>query len=146
MTPCHNDLQKRRSVVITDTPLEDHVETPLFIIDWEMAELGPRSLDYGQMLGEMYALSVYGKSEAGLWLLQGFSEGLSLKDEALAFRIAAQSGLHLVSFDSVIPTWGTLEQRKQCARIGRDLIVHARQRDRKWFEQSDLACLFAYLE
>ncbi|KAH6661238.1 kinase-like domain-containing protein [Truncatella angustata] len=142
--PIHGDFWTG-NIVIGNLPVQKDDEIPVFVIDWEMAQLGVHSLDFGQMLGEMYALWVYRRSETGLWLLEGFCEGLHLKDEKVAFRTAAQLGCHLVAFDSVIPTWGTPEQGKECARVGRDLIVHAWKRDRLWFEQSDLACLFAHL-
>lgn len=119
---------------------------PLFVVDWEMAQLGPRSLDFGQMLAEMYAIWLYRKIDAGLWLVQGFAEGLGLKDEQLAFRVIAQVGCHLVACDSVVPGWGTPEQGEECARVGRDLIVHARKADRAWFDESDFACLFAQVK
>lgn len=128
--------------MIGDVPIREGTEIPLFVIDWEMAQLGSRSLDFGQMLAEMYAIWLYRKVDAGLWLVQGFSEGLALQDEKVAFRVAAQVGCHLVAFDSNIPDWGTPEQQRECARIGRDLIVHGRQGDREWFDQSELAGLF----
>jgi hypothetical protein len=118
----------------------------LFIIDWEMAQLGPRSMDFGQMLAEMYAIWLYRKLDAGLWMAQGFAEGLEMRDEKVVFRTAAQIGCHLVSFDSVVPGWGTAEQSRDVARVGRDLIVHSQKRDREWLRNTDLAFLFSHVE
>lgn len=129
--------------MIGNAPLQKGSDIPLFVVDWEMAHLGHRYVDFGQMLAEMYAIWQYRKMEAGLWLVQGFCQGLNLEDENLAFRIAAQVGCHLVACDAKIPSWGTPDQQEECARAGRDFIVHARKRERDWFDESDLACLFA---
>ncbi|KAK6074397.1 phosphotransferase enzyme family protein [Seiridium cupressi] len=144
LMPIHGDFWTG-NIVIGDVPMEPDAEIPVFVIDWEMAQLGPRVLDIGQMMTEMYALWLYPKIDAGLWMVQGFAEELALKDQKAAFRVAAQLGCHIVAFETIVPGWGMPEQVEEVARIGRDIIVHARKGDRDWFDKHDLSCLFAHV-
>jgi hypothetical protein len=43
---------------------------------------------------------------------------------------------------SGVPGWGTDEQVQQVVAVGRDLISKALRKERAWFENGDLACLF----
>ena len=118
------------------------MEIPIFVIDWEMAQLGVRSLDHGQMIAELYQLWLYKKIGAGLWIMQGFAEGLGQQTDSSIWRTAIQVGCHLLSFGTVSHGWGTPDQVKEVARVGRDIIVNAWRRNREWFEKSELACFF----
>ncbi|KAI1862693.1 uncharacterized protein JN550_010030 [Neoarthrinium moseri] len=144
LMPIHGDFWTG-NIVLANIAVEEGAEIPLFVIDWEMAQLGVRELDYGQMLAEMYQLWLYKNIDAGLWMVQGFAEGLQLQSERVAFRTAAQLGCHLVAFGCVTPGWGTPEQGREVARVGRDVIVNARNGNREWFEKSELACLFSHV-
>ena len=95
------------------------------------------------MIAELYALWLYKKIDAGLWMVQGYAEGLGEQTEASAWRTALQVGVHLLSFGTVAPGWGTREQAEDVARVGRDIIVNAQSRNREWFEKSELVCLFS---
>lgn len=130
-------------MLLPDAKLQDGVEVPVFIVDWEMAQLGVRSLDVGQMLAELYELWLYRRITAGLWIMQGFSEGYGPVNEDFVFRTAIQMGAHLVCFGTSVPGWGTPAQVEDTARTGRALIVKAWERNRAWFEQGELAFLFA---
>lgn len=114
----------------------------MFVIDWEMSQIGVPNLDCGQMIAELYELRLYKDTTAGLWMVQGFAEGYGAVSNDFAFRTAIQIGAHLVSFGTSVQGWGTPEQVEMVARTGRDIIVHAWQKDREWFEGCDLACLF----
>lgn len=129
--------------MLPNEPIKEGSEVPLFVLDWELAQLGVRQMDLGQMLAEMYQLWLYTKIDAGLWLVEGFVEGLGQQTQAFMFRVAIQIGCHLVCFGSVTPNWGTPEQAKEVARMGRDIIVNAMQGNREWFEKGELSCLFS---
>lgn len=116
----------------------------MFVIDWEMAQMGVPSLDLGQMMAELYEIKLYKDITAGLWMLEGVVEGYGALSDDLAFRTAIQLGAHLVSFGTTVPGWGTPEQVEMVVRTGRDIIVHAWQKDRGWFKGGDLACLFQW--
>jgi len=90
-----------------------------------MAQLGVPSMDHGQMLAERLVLSLYNKIDAGLWMVQGYAEELGIRNEASAWRIAVQVGIHLVSFGMVAPDWGMPDQDKDVVRLGRDIIVNS---------------------
>lgn len=119
----------------------DH-QTPLFVIDWEMCLFWTAPLDLGQMIAELYELSLYKDIKAGLWLIEGFVAGYGFVNDEFAYRIALHVGTHLVGFGSGVPGWGTVEQQENVARTGRDIILKAWQKDRAWFEGHDLAHLF----
>lgn len=115
---------------------------PMFVIDWECTQLGHPCVDFGQMIAEMYALWLYKSMTAGLWMMKGFVKGYGPRSEEFAFRTAIQTGAHLLCITTTFPGWGTQKQVEFVAGIGRDIIVHAWQKDRSWFEGGDLACLF----
>ncbi|KXJ94489.1 kinase-like domain-containing protein [Microdochium bolleyi] len=121
-------------------------EVPVFVVDWEMAQLGVRSLDLGQMVAELYELWLYKSITAGLWIIEGFTAGYGIVAEQSAFRTAIQTGAHLVCFGTSVPGWGTREQNEMVAERGRDLIMRASEKDRRWFDQSELACLFSRVQ
>ncbi|KAI8958965.1 kinase-like domain-containing protein [Daldinia sp. FL1419] len=130
------------NILLPKAPIQKGVGVPMFVIDWEMSQIGKPNLDVGQMLAELYELKLYKGKAAGLYMVQGFVEGYGPVSEDFAFRTAIQIGAHLVAFGMTVPGWGSAEQVEECGRLGRDIITHAWQKDRKWFEASDFACLF----
>ncbi|KAI1267329.1 kinase-like domain-containing protein [Xylariaceae sp. FL1019] len=140
LQPIHGDFWTG-NVLLPEGPIQEGSEVPVFVIDWEMSQMGLPNLDLGQMIGEMYELKLYKDITAGLWMLQGFLEGYGPVTEDFAYRTAIQMGTHLVCFGGV-EGWGTPEQVEMVARIGRDIIIHAWQKDSTWFNSGELACLF----
>jgi thiamine kinase-like enzyme len=120
--------------------------TTLFVIDWELCQMGPRALDLGQMIAELYEVKHFKDIDAGTLVLQGFVEGYRTHhpfSEEMAFRTAIHVGAHLICFGSTVRGWGAPKQVEELVRVGRDFIVKAWKRDRKWFEQDGtLGCLF----
>ncbi|KAI1374637.1 kinase-like domain-containing protein [Hypoxylon crocopeplum] len=131
------------NILLPKDPIQEGVDVPMFVIDWEMAQLGKSNLDLGQMIAELYELKLYKDISGGLWMVQGFVDGYGATSEDFAFRTAIQVGAHLVCFGTSVPGWGTSEQVENCARIGKEMIVHAWKKNRSWFEKGDLACLFS---
>ncbi|KAI1331077.1 kinase-like domain-containing protein [Xylariaceae sp. FL0255] len=130
------------NILLPDAPVREGDAVSVFVIDWELAQLGIPNLDLGQMVAEMYELKLYKNITAGLWMVQGFLRGYGTVTDEFAFRTAIQIGAHLVCFGTSVQGWGSQEQVEMVARTGRDIIVHAWNKDRKWFENSDLCCLF----
>lgn len=106
----------------------------LFVVDWEMGQLGPYALDLGQMLAEIFEAKHFRDVEAAMWVMHGIIENYASLHRDLAFRTAMHMGVHLVCWSSV-PGWGTQEQVEDAIRVGRDMIVKAWQRDEDWFLQ-----------
>lgn len=123
-------------------PIDAGSDTPLLVIDWECTQLGLPSSDFGQMIAEFYALWLCESVAAGLWAMEGFVDAYGPIDETFAFRTALQAGAHLLSVITSSSGMGTPERISEVARLGRDIIVHAWEKDRAWFEAGDLACLF----
>ncbi|KAI0127474.1 kinase-like domain-containing protein [Xylariales sp. AK1849] len=138
--PIHGDFWSG-NVLLPDAPIQGGDEVPMFVIDWELAQLGVRNLDLGQMIAELYELWLYKKIEAGRWMVEGFVEGYGVVTRGFAFRTVIQVGCHLVCFGTSVPGWGTPEQVKDVARLGRDLIINGWQEDTEWLQRSDLGCL-----
>ncbi|KAI0440863.1 kinase-like domain-containing protein [Xylaria telfairii] len=130
------------NVLLPGSPIQEGDDIPVFVIDWEMSQIGVPNLDLGQMIAELYELKLYKNITAGLWIVQGFAEAYGAVSDDFAFRTAIQVGAHLVCFGTSVQGWGTPEQVEMVARTGRDIIVHAWQKDREWFQGGDLACLF----
>ncbi|KAI2626636.1 kinase-like domain-containing protein [Hypoxylon sp. NC1633] len=131
------------NILLPQGPIQEGVDVPMFVIDWEMAQVGKPNVDLGQMIAELYELNLYKSISGGLWMVQGFVTGYGATSDDFAFRTAIQVGAHLVCFGTSVQGWGTPEQVENCARMGRDIIVHAWKKDRRWFEEGDLACLFS---
>lgn len=130
------------SILLPDEDISSGHRVALFVIDWEMCQLWKPQLDLGQMIAELYELTLYKDIQAGLWLIDGFVSGYGFVDDNFAFRTLLHVGTHLVGFGSSVAGWGTPEQRENVARTGRDIILRAWQKDRDWFERHDLASLF----
>lgn len=126
-----------------DRPLHQGVETPVFVVDWESCQLGLRQLDLGQMIAELYELSLFKGIAEGTWLIEGLAAGYGRIDDEFAFRTILHVGTHIVCWGSRVPGWGTDAQVRQVVGVGKELILRAWKRDRAWFEGSDLACLFS---
>ncbi|KAI1816217.1 kinase-like domain-containing protein [Poronia punctata] len=130
------------NILLPDAPIQGGADIPLFVIDWEMSQVGVPNLDVGQMIAELYEMKLYKDITAGLWIVEGFVQGYGRVSDDFAFRTAIQVGAHLISFGTSVQGWGTPEQVETVARTGRDIILHAWRKDGTWFESSDLACLF----
>jgi len=130
------------SALLPNAPLEEGSQPTVFIIDWELCHFGVKPLDLGQMIAELYELYLYKDIRAGLWLIDGFCAGYQLDNDDFAFRTAIHVGTHLIGFGSSVPGWGSEEQIQNVVATGKELIVRAYRKDRAWFLESDLACLF----
>lgn len=128
-------------MLISDAPVEAGRETRVFVVDWENSQFGVEGMDHGQMLGELYSIWLKG-AQVGLWMFQGYVEGLGSMSEDTAWRIALQVGVYLLSLSTAIPGWSSPAQIESVARKGKDIIVNAWNKDRAWFEGGELACLF----
>ncbi|KAL1880496.1 hypothetical protein VTK73DRAFT_5883 [Phialemonium thermophilum] len=129
------------NVILPNKQMSKNSQPTVFVIDWELAQMGVRPLDVGQMLGEMYELYLFKGVQAGLWLIQGLCAGYGIDDDEFAFRVAVHTGVHLVCWSNV-PGWGTEKEVLKVLATGRDIIVRAWAEDRSWFLNSDLASIF----
>lgn len=62
--------------------------------------------------------------------------------EEHAFRTTIHAGVHLISRGTIDREMGTMDELEVVARAGRNILLNAYRKDRKWFEDGDLACLF----
>jgi thiamine kinase-like enzyme len=137
------------SVLISKTPSSEKQEPQeknLFVIDWELAQFGRGEYDLGQMIGDLYERKHFVNIESSLWLIKAFVTGYGVLNDKMAFRIAIHAGVHFICWyfrrDPTAPFTQPLKQVQDSIRIGTDFIVKAWEKDRTWFESSDLACLF----
>lgn len=129
------------SILLPNSPIKAEAEIPIFVIDWEQLQSGVQALDHGELIAEFYSFLLYKKIDAGLWMLQGYAEGLGKQNEDEVWRNVVHAGVHLLSF-STIAGWGTPEQILEVAGLARDIILHGWVKNAKWFESSELSCLF----
>ncbi|KAJ5986641.1 hypothetical protein N7451_011006 [Penicillium sp. IBT 35674x] len=130
------------NVLIPNVPLDEERDTTLFVIDWELCQIGPRALDLGQMIAELYETKLFKGVDCGRWVIKGLIEGYGRLNDEMAFRIAMHVGVHLAVWGSRVQGWGTQEQVEEVVKVGRDLIVQGWNKNKAWFETGDLACLF----
>lgn len=117
------------------------VPVPVRIVDWEMAQVGVRAEDLGQLVAELWELKLYKDADAGLWMIQGFAQGYGQVDAELGFRALLHVGAHLVCFGSSTPGWGTEEQGQDVAAVGRDVLLDAWGKKAEGFRNHPLGCL-----
>jgi hypothetical protein len=143
------DLTTQRiSVLIPDVSVTDNVNDhiPIRIVDWELSQLGVRPLDLGQFIAELWSLTLYRNVGAAEWLVRAFASGYGSLDDSFAYRTIIHAGVHLICFArywSSAPDSGQDEQQKTMIGIGRDIIVKAWSRDREYFREHLLGCLFS---
>lgn len=132
--PIHGDFWTGNILVSPD-------QHNLFIIDWEMTQLGMRALDLGQVLAELYEIKQFRNNDAGIWTMEGLVEKYPLLGEEQAFRVAVHMGVHLVCWSGV-PGWATASQVEDVIQMGRNIIEKAWERDREWFEKDERLSFF----
>ncbi|CEJ62153.1 hypothetical protein PMG11_10661 [Penicillium brasilianum] len=132
------------NVLMSSMPLTSDSQTTLFVIDWEMAQIGSRALDLGQMIAETYETKLFKNVEHGVWVIEGLMDAYGHLTDRMAFRTAIQVGTHLVCFGSRVAGWGSPEQVEEVVNVGRDLIVQAWKENKSWFEGHHLRCLFQW--
>ncbi|KAJ5960800.1 uncharacterized protein N7479_007950 [Penicillium vulpinum] len=130
------------NILIPNVPLTHQSELTMFIVDWELSHIGSRALDLGQMIAELYETKLFKNADGGVWIIRGFLEGYGTLNDEMAFRTAIHVGVHLICWGSRVPGWGTEKQVEEVVKVGRDLIVHAWSKDKAWFAEGALGCLF----
>ncbi|CZR69204.1 uncharacterized protein PAC_19104 [Phialocephala subalpina] len=118
----------------------------LVVIDWELAQIGHRAYDLGQMLGDLYERKHFKNVDGAVWAIEGFLEGYGPLDDDFAFRTAIHTGVHVLGWynrrNPAAALRGTPEQIQSFVTFGRDLILKGWEKDKKWFEHSVFASLF----
>lgn len=100
-----------------------------------MCQLWLPQLDLGQIIAELYELTLYKNIQAGLWFIEGFMSGYGFVSDEFAFRTLIHVGTHLVSFGTGVAGWGDPKQCETVAETGRDIISKAWREDKAWFKQ-----------
>ncbi|KAJ5663563.1 hypothetical protein N7507_004294 [Penicillium longicatenatum] len=130
------------NVLIPNAPLDGKSETTLFVIDWEMCQVGPRALDLGQMIAELYETKLFKGVDCGVWIIKGLVKGYGPLDDNMAFRTAIHVGVHLIVWGSRVQGWGPEDQIEKVVKVGRDLILQGWKKNKAWFDGKELGCLF----
>ncbi|KAK0123703.1 hypothetical protein ONS95_008713 [Cadophora gregata] len=138
----HGDLCPG-NILITKAPLQhlSNRNNPVIITDWEQAQLNSPSLDHGEMLGELLAFHLYRSFDTGLWIAQGYVDGLGNLSEEEKRRNALQVGVHLLAFGP-IAGWVMDDDegknlKERVMGVSRDLVVNAWERNVKWFREGE---------
>ncbi|KAL3260599.1 hypothetical protein ABHI18_004441 [Aspergillus niger] len=134
-----------RNVLISDGSLSVGRRTlSLSIIDWEVSHLGSVAIDLGQMLAELYVLTHFHSVTVASGMITQFIIGYGqLKDE-LAFRVALEFGVNLVLWPCREPSIRDEPLTERCVHLGKDMIVHAEEKDKLWFRDGVLDSIFIF--
>ncbi|KAH7127687.1 kinase-like domain-containing protein [Dactylonectria macrodidyma] len=130
------------NVLLPNETIQGGGPTPVRIIDWELAQLGVRPLDLGQMIAELWQLKLYKDIDAGEWLIAAFADGYGRLNADDTFRAIIHVGIHLICFGSRTPGWGTPEQGVRLVETGKEVLLRAWGKDREWFKGHVLGSLF----
>ncbi|KAF2114307.1 kinase-like domain-containing protein [Lophiotrema nucula] len=147
----HGDFWMGNVLLPDPTPTSDNLpNSTLYIIDFEFAQLSHRSLDLGQIVGDIYERDLLPSSPRAsplsLPLLQAFIAGYGPLSEDLAYRTAIHAGIHLIGVltrrdPSTAWLWPR-EEVEGLMSVAVCWIVKGWQRDGGWFGDSVLARLF----
>ncbi|KAI1133268.1 kinase-like domain-containing protein [Nemania abortiva] len=119
----------------------------LFIIDWENAQFGHRAVDVGGMLADLYERNHFKDVAASIFVMNGFMDGYGPFSDEFAYRVAIHAGVHLICWyyrrDRNSPLPYPLPKVLAALTLGRDLILKAWAKDKKWLQTTVLGPLFA---
>ncbi|KAH7172956.1 hypothetical protein DER46DRAFT_657627 [Fusarium sp. MPI-SDFR-AT-0072] len=73
------------NIVLPNAAIKEGTEIPLSVVNWELTQFGLPSVDFGQMIAEMYALWLYKSIDSRLWMMEGFIKGYGDTSEEFAF-------------------------------------------------------------
>lgn len=139
-------------MILEDEPLPKLTDTSspttsnVFILDFEVSQLGSRSQDLAQCLAELYMVHHFFGADAPLQVMRGLVDGYfrsaqSVAGSALALQIAMHFGIHIV----VIPWrygWPKGDRLVECVRFGNNCLVHGFANDVDWFKGGPLGYVF----
>ncbi|RDW56810.1 hypothetical protein BP5796_12877 [Coleophoma crateriformis] len=119
----------------------------VFIIDWEFAQFGHRSYDLGQIVGDLYERKVFNNVDTAMSVMEGVVSCYGELSDEMAFRTAIHIGVHLISWHNRRPQKGSWIAPPEAIiaglTVGRDFIIKGWEKDRRFFEGTALASLFA---
>ena len=119
----------------------------LYVIDWEFVQYGHRAYDLGQMIGDLLEARHFKNSTCATWAMEGFMKGYGPIDDDLAFRTAIHAGAHLIAWSSRRGADGSfsasIDQATTLMQMAVDFIVKGRRREKRWFLNSPISCLFS---
>jgi hypothetical protein len=114
------------------------------VIDWEFAQYGHRSIDLGQMIGDLIEMNHFNPSNNFTDLVEGLVKGYGTTGDDMGFRIAIYVGVHMINWHSRHPSphRDLLNQAESLMRVATEFVVRAWKKDRIWLEGTVLGCLF----
>ena len=143
----HGDLWAGNVLFSARNGLRSSLSPSLYVIDWEYVQYGHRAYDLGQMIGDLLEARYFKNSTCATWAMEGFVRGYGPIDDDLAFRTAIHTGAHLIAWGSRRGADGgflmPVEKVSAVMQMAVDFIVKARRREKRWFMQSPIACLFS---
>jgi hypothetical protein len=131
---------------------KDQDPAEIFILDFEVSQLGSRAQDLAQCLAELYMVHHFYGASSPLQVMQGVAEAYTanrgkpaddtgMDYETTAFQTAMHFGIHIV----VIPWqfgWPMGDEMGSCLTFGYECVLRGWRRDAEWFRGGPLECLF----
>ncbi|KAF2718264.1 hypothetical protein K431DRAFT_322527 [Polychaeton citri CBS 116435] len=144
----HGDFWTGNVLVPEVPPLQAKTlgEAKSFVVDWEFVQFGHRAYDVGQMIGCLYERKHFKNANGAIAAIEKFVRGYGQVSDDFAFRSAIHTGIHLIGWYTRRPANAplpfALTEVEEIIRLGRDFILKAWVRDKKWFAQTLLASFF----
>jgi hypothetical protein len=137
-------------MILQDKPLSRSKESgnklsEIFILDFEVSQLGSCAQDIAQCLAELYMVHHFFGANAPLHVMHCVADGYfganARRDATLALQITMHFGIHIV----VIPWrygWPQGDKLVECVRFGNDCLVNGFEGKVEWFKGGPLGFLF----
>jgi aminoglycoside phosphotransferase (APT) family kinase protein len=127
--------------------MTNNLDIEAFVIDWEFIQFGHKSLDLGQMIGDLYERAHF--EDCGghaVPAIRAFMRGYGRISDEVAFRTGVMTGIHLITWYRRRPADGELKAPREtiwsAMTLGMDLIRAGWKGDREWFRGTLFECLF----
>lgn len=120
----------------------------IFVVDFELSQLGDPSQDLGQCFAELYLLYHFRNLKSAWQIICSLAEGYVTgrsggKNDDLGFAVAMHMGIHLIVLSWRVGGWDKgREKMTACVRFGNDCLVKGWRRERQWFKGGCLDGLF----
>ncbi|RAH55273.1 hypothetical protein BO85DRAFT_499076 [Aspergillus piperis CBS 112811] len=138
----HGDYSPRNTLI--QYTAENSNDITLCVVDWETCQFGSYMQDIARFIADIYVLSHFNGNEFSVQLMDGIMKGYRRLNEEELFQLAAYIGILLLNWEFVIVDDGPGgdELKMTIAAFAANVFLKACEKDREWFTNGDLRCLF----
>ncbi|BCS16305.1 hypothetical protein ALUC_80512S [Aspergillus luchuensis] len=138
----HGEYSPRNTLI--QYTAENSNDITLCLVDWETCQFGSYLQDIARFIADVYVLSHFNGNDFSVQLMNGIMKGYRRLNGEEIFQLAAYTGILLLNWEFVIVDDGPggNELKMTIAAFAANVFLKACGKDREWFKNGDLRCLF----